>query len=131
MADSKQIAGLIGPTMMALTVSEALNLHVWDDNSAPVTYLNGTLLFVAGLSIVRAHNRWGDGWPVMVTIAGWVALLGGMIRMFAPDAQQARQNGFTYVVLAMLFAVGTFLTCKAFHKGTTTWPGESERNPRR
>lgn len=43
---------------MALTISEALNLHIWRVNIVPVTYLNGLLLFVAGLSIVRAHNRW-------------------------------------------------------------------------
>ena len=58
MTNSKQLAGLFGPTLMALTISEALNLHIWRVNIVPVTYLNGLILFVAGLSIVRAHNRW-------------------------------------------------------------------------
>ena len=114
MTSSKHIAGLIGPTIMVLPISEAMNLHIWAKNIAPVTYLNGTLLFVAGLSIVRAHNRWTFGWPVMVTPAGWVAILGGLFRMFAPEAQQAGQNSVTYAALALLFVFGAFLTFKAY-----------------
>jgi hypothetical protein len=64
MTNSKQIAGLIGPTLIVLTISEAMNLHIWANNIAPVTYLNGLLLFVAGLSIVRVHNHWTIRWPV-------------------------------------------------------------------
>ena len=116
MTNSKHIAGLIGPTIMALAMSEAINLHIWANNVAPVTYLNGTLLFVAGLSIIRAHNRWTVGWPVMVTLVGWVAILGGLFRMFAPEAQQAGQNSFTYALLMVLFAFGTFLTFKAYRR---------------
>ncbi len=73
-AESKRIAGLVGPTLIASSASEALNYRIWDDNLAPVTYLDGALLFVGGLSIVRAHNRWRGGWPVLTTLAGWSAL---------------------------------------------------------
>jgi hypothetical protein len=116
MTNSRHIAGLIGPTIMALATSEALNFHIWADKIAPITYLNGALLFVAGLSIVRAHNRWTVGWPVMVTLVGWVAILGGLFRMFAPEAKQASQNSFTYAALVALFALGTFLTFKAYRR---------------
>ncbi len=114
MTSSKQIAGLIGPTLIALTVSESLNLHIWATNLASVIYLNGTLLFVAGLSIVRVHNRWTRSWPVMVTLVGWVAILGGLFRMFAPQAHQGGQNIPTYAVILLLFAIGVFLTFKAY-----------------
>lgn len=113
MANSKQLAGLIGPTLIAVTLSEAMNLHIWANNIAPVTYLNGTLLFVAGLSIVRAHNRW-TGWPVMVTLVGWVGILGGLVRMFAPEAQQASRNTVTFAVFAAIGAIGIVLTFKAY-----------------
>jgi hypothetical protein len=33
-------------------------------------------LFIAGLAIVRVHNRWTNGWPVLVTILGWLFVLG-------------------------------------------------------
>ncbi len=86
MTNSRRIAGLLGPTLIALSVSEALNLHLLTADIGPnlvhVVYLNGTLLFVAGLSIVRVHNYWTGRWPVLVTLVGWLAALGGLIRMF-------------------------------------------------
>ena len=88
-AESKRIAGLVGPTLIALSASEALNYHIWDDNLVPVTYLDGTLLFVGGLSVVRAHNRWRGGWPVLTTLAGWSALMLGLARIFAPPGPAA------------------------------------------
>ena len=59
---------------------------------APLIYLNGLLLFVAGLWIVRVHNHWTCRWPVMVTLVGWVAILVGLFRMFAPEVQQASHS---------------------------------------
>jgi hypothetical protein len=116
MTESKRIAGLLGPTLIALTASEAMNLRIWANNIAPVTYLNGALLLVAGLSIVRTHNRWTSGWPVLVTLLGWLAILGGLFRMFAPEAQQGGQNVPTFAVIIVLFAIGLFLTFKAYHR---------------
>lgn len=113
MVGSKHLAGLIGPTLIATTLSEAINLHIWANNIAPVTYLNGVLLFVAGLSIVRVHNRWMCGWPVMVTLVGWAAILGGLFRMFAPEAKQGGENTVTYAVMFVGFLIGCFLTFKS------------------
>jgi len=58
MADPRHMAGLAGPTLMAVTASEALNLDIWSGVSPALVYLNGVLLFVAGLAIVRTHNVW-------------------------------------------------------------------------
>jgi len=115
MTDSKNIAGLLGPTLIALGASEAVNFRIWAANIAPLIYLNGMLLFVAGLSIVRFHNRWTLGWPVMVTLVGWGFILVGLFRMFAPKVQQARQNAPTTIITASLVgAIGLFLTFKAY-----------------
>jgi uncharacterized membrane protein HdeD (DUF308 family) len=116
--NSKHIAGLIGPTLIALCISEAINLRILATSNAnlpSVVYLNGTLLFVAGLSIARVHNRW-RGWPVLVTLLGWFAILGGLIRMFAPVlAQQGVQNTpIVFASLIVLFVLGVFLTFKAY-----------------
>jgi hypothetical protein len=113
-AKSKRIAGLVGPTLIALSASEALNYRIWQDNLAPVTYLDGTLLFVGGLSIVRVHNRWRGGWPVLTTLAGWSALLLGLGRMFAPEARQPRKNAAVNGLLAAMFASGVVLTFQAY-----------------
>ena len=117
MATSKSIAGLIGPTTVAIALSELINLRIlWANVTPSVIYLNGGLLFVAGLAIVRAHNRWTAAWPVLVTLTGWFILLAGLIRMFAPVlAQRRAENGAAvYPGLVVLLALGIFLTFKAY-----------------
>jgi len=114
MADSKRLAGLIGPTLLALAVTEAMNYRIFASSIAPVVYFNGTVLFVAGLAIVRAHNRWTWRWPVFLTLTGWVLLLGGLFRMFAPESGRAPETASTYVFFVMLGALGAFLTFKGY-----------------
>jgi hypothetical protein len=115
MTDSQRIAGLIGPTLIALTASEVATPGIWA--TVPVTqiYLAGGLWFVAGLSIVRAHNRW-TGWPVMVTLVGWFAIVGGLFRMFAPEFAQSNVPGAPALLATqlVLLAIGAFLTFKAY-----------------
>jgi hypothetical protein len=113
---SKRLAGLIGPTLVAITTSEVINLDFLEKQYRFDSYLNGTVVFVAGLSIVRSHNRWTRGWPLVVTLTGWVAMLGGLFRMFAPEARQGGASIPTFIGIAIPFAVGVFLTYKAY------WP---------
>lgn len=118
MTNSKFIAGLIGPTLMALTISESefIQPHLYDAQIPPVVYLSGALLFIAGLSIVRVHNLWTGGWPVLVTIVGWFAILLGLFRMFAAGQYHhvAQQTTALLVLEIVLLAVGIVLTYKAY-----------------
>jgi arginine exporter protein ArgO len=114
MTDSKHIAKLVGPTISVMTTSELLNFHIWVTNIPPVTYLNGVLLFVGGLSIIRDHNYWAHGWPTLVTLVGWFGILGGLFRMFFPEAKQAGENVYSYAVIFFLLLVGIALTFKAY-----------------
>jgi uncharacterized membrane protein HdeD (DUF308 family) len=114
MSPSKQIAGLVGPTLIAVTISETVNLGIWKTNDPALTYLNGTLLFVGGLAIVHAHNRWVRGWPILLTLTGWLGMAAGLFRMFAPNAQQLGENAPTYTVIAAICAVGVVLTIQAY-----------------
>jgi hypothetical protein len=123
MADSRRIAGLVGPTLVALITTENpyVNPHVYDLQIPPVVYLSGTLFLVAGLAIVRAHNQWSRGWPVLVTLTGWFAIVLGLLRMFAPAAYSrgAEANGTALLVgELMLLVLGGFLTFKAYSKTT-------------
>lgn len=117
--DSRGIAGLVGPTLIAITTTETLNLRIWANNIAPVTYLNGTALFVAGLSIVRAHNRW-RGWPALVSLTGWLTLIAGLARMIAPEARQGGENAPTYLVIGTLFVLGVALTFNGYAPGRSS-----------
>jgi hypothetical protein len=97
-----------------------INFHIWAINIPPVTYLNGILLFLGGLSIVRVHNHWRGGWPVIVTLVGWFGIVGGLFRVFAPEAQQAAPGAPTYAVISVLCAFGIVLTFKAYGREAGT-----------
>jgi len=114
MTKSRQIAGLVGPTLLVVTLCELLNWRIWASNIAPAVFLNGALLFVAGLAIVRAHNVWALRWPVLVTLIGWAVLLGGLVRMAYPEAKAPPENVATVAVIVVLALVGAILTFQAY-----------------
>ena len=114
LARSKTIGGLVGPAGMALTITEIINLEIFRSNVVPLTYLNGTLLLIAGLAIVRVHNRWTASWTVLVTLSGWGLVLAGLWRMFDPQSQQAPENFATYAGLALGFTLAAFISYKAY-----------------
>jgi hypothetical protein len=115
MTNSKNIAGLVGPSLIAITIPELFNTHIWA-SSAYEVYLNGSLLFVAGLAIVRAHNYWTTSWPVVITFVGWFLMLGGLFRMFAPEMQLEGAKNIALVIAITIFLllIGIFLTFKAY-----------------
>ena len=120
MTDSKQLAQLIGPPLSVMTLSEAINLPIWANITPPVVYLNGILLFVAGISILRVHNYWILGWQVIVTLVAWFGIVLGLFRVFFPEAKQAGGNIYSYFLIFFLFVIGLFLTFKGYYKEKTT-----------
>jgi hypothetical protein len=113
MEAAASIAALIGPTLMLLAVTEILNFRIWLNVQPTVVYLNGLILFVAGLAILNAHSRWTGDWTVLITVIGWLCLLLGLYRTLFPAAKQAARNVWTYALLGLLFIVGCFLTAKS------------------
>jgi hypothetical protein len=119
-ARSRSIAGLLGPTMIAMITAEfpLIQPHLYDAQIAPVVYLSGVLLFVAGLAVVRAHNRWRFDWTVLVTLSGWLALALGVARMYgASQYQQAAANVErpTFMVIESgLLVCGLVMTFRAY-----------------
>ncbi len=120
MTNSKSIAGLAGPTIVAMIVSEfpLVQPHLYDEQIPPVVYLSGVLMFVAGLAIVRAHNRWARDWTVLVTLSGWLGVVLGLLRMFAAGFYQRRAadtSATVFMVLeGVLFVCGLIMTFKAY-----------------
>lgn len=116
MTNSKQIAKLLGPTLVVMNLSEAINSQIWASVPITQTYLAGSLWFVAGLSIVLAHSSWTRSWPVLITGLGWFVMLGGLGRMFFPEpVQQGSQNACVVFALQMvLLAIGIVLTFKGY-----------------
>lgn len=122
MLNSKRIAGLLGPTIVAMVVSEfpLVQPHLYDAQIPPVVYLSGVLMFVGGLAIVRAHNRWARDWTALVTLAGWFFLALGLFRMFAAGLYQrgsADTSTKVFMVLeGLLLLGGLIMTFKAYSR---------------
>jgi hypothetical protein len=97
MATSIFLAKLIGPVMLVAAVSFLIHTKVYRTmaqeflRSAALVYLSGVLTMTAGLAIVLAHNVWAADWRVLITIFGWLALIGGAVRIVLPE--QARAFG--------------------------------------
>jgi len=118
--ESRRIAGLLGPTTIAIILSEfpLIQPHLYDAQIPPVVYLSGVLMFVAGLAIVRAHNRWRTDWTVLVTLSGWFALALGVVRMFAASGYQqetAALGTVTFIATeSALLVCGVVITVNAY-----------------
>jgi len=113
----------VGPTLAAMLISEfpLVQPHLYDAQIPPVVYLSGTLMFIAGLAIVRAHNHWARNWTVLVTLSGWFFLLLGLFRMFAAGFYQ-RESASTSTTLfmvleAILLILALTMTYKAYGRG--------------
>jgi len=122
MSESKRIAGLVGPAIVAMVVSEfpLVQPHLYDAQIPPVVYLSGVLMFVAGLAIVRAHNHWARDWTVLVTLSGWFGFLLGLFRMFAASLYQrgaANTSATVFMILeGVLLVCGFIMTFKAYSR---------------
>ena len=123
--NSKQIAALLGPTMVAMLVAELplVQPHLYDAQIPPVVYLSGVLMFVAGLAILLAHNIWVRNWTVLVTLCGWSSLLLGLVRMFAADRyHQAIASTSSWVLILLegcLLIAALFITFKAYSRSSS------------
>lgn len=40
---------------------------------------------IIGLLICVSHNVWVMGWPVIITITGWLVLIKGIVRLYFPE----------------------------------------------
>jgi hypothetical protein len=126
MTSSKMIAGSAGPALVALAAALLINLGSISALIEPVSHdpalvlISGMISFVVGLAIVRLHNHWAGDWTVLVTIVGWLLLVGGLVRVLFPiwlagvAASLGRSTGFIAGEAAILLVIGAFLSYKAY-----------------
>jgi hypothetical protein len=91
MQTSRYLAKLIGPIMLAIGACIVFNGAAFSIMvrqflaSYALIFLAGMVALTAGLAIVLAHNVWTRDWRVIVTVLGWLALIGGVLRIVAPQ----------------------------------------------
>lgn len=123
---SETIAGFIGPVLIAVAASVLLNRKSLPEmaqqigNDWALVMISGVLLLVAGLAIVRMHNIWESSWRLVVTLIGWLAVVGGLMRIMYPRQLAAMmpaivENPARLVIpMFLLLLVGVFLTLKGY-----------------
>lgn len=116
----------MGPILIVSTLPILLRRNTYlqiansfTENFAAI-YLAGLLSFLTGLLILAFHNIWIFDWPVIITLFGWLALIGGFFRIMFPDLVPKVRTaiGDNYIILIIIavfvFALGCFLTAMGF-----------------
>jgi hypothetical protein len=85
------LARLLGPILVVLAIGLLVRQDSWRAmakdfvTNRPLLFLSGFLTLLGGLALVNTHNVWEGGWPVIITILGWLGVIGGTARMLFPD----------------------------------------------
>src|ERR1700730_14609976 len=116
MTTSVFIARLIGPVMLTIGLAVFANQRACPDMaeeflaSRALLFLSGLLIMPMGLAIVLTHNVWAD-WRALITLFGWLNLIGGGVRLLAPDTvmragrAMLRRPYFTTIAAAIWVAL--------------------------
>lgn len=126
MTTAELIAGYAGPLLIAVALALLLNRRIVAElvtgvlNRPEFIFFSGILTLLAGLAIVRAHNVWAAEWTLIVTVLGWMCVIGGAVRIIWPERVTALRDAVTGNANAItawaLFALllGAFLTAKGY-----------------
>jgi len=129
MSTSIFLARLIGPVMtlvgVSLLVDEAAfrKMALEFLRNLALIFFSGMIMMSAGLVVVLTHNVWVLDWHVIITLLGWVTVISGAARVFAP--QRATKVGkkfliykdFTTAAAAIWLVVGAVLCYFDFRSG--------------
>ncbi len=92
------IAKLMGPTLIAVGISALVNPNLIRDmgkevlDSTAFVFIAGFAALILGLAIVNTHNVW-SGWPVIITVIGWLAVIAGVVRLILPEVAKTLGRG--------------------------------------
>jgi hypothetical protein len=109
MERSRFIAKLIGPICIAGGAGMLFNTAVFKAmferglHDHLLIYIAGVIALTSGLAIVALHNTWQCNWTVLITLFGWLATIGGIVRMVAP--QFIEQLGERIIAGANFFVI--------------------------
>ena len=123
------LARLIGPVMTLVGISLLINETAFRKmameflRSPALIFFSGMILMPAGLAVVLSHNVWVLNWPVIITLLGWIAVISGALRVFAPDRalkigkKAIASKEFTIGAAAFWLVIGAVLCYFGFRPG--------------
>jgi hypothetical protein len=125
------LAKLIGPLFLAVGLGVLLHQKTYWDmidevirHPSPIgnmlIYLSGLLSMLGGLAVVNAHPSWTRDWRMVITIIGWLVLIGGVVRIVLPDIMLKLGSTLygsptTLLIVSIIsLALGGFLSFKGY-----------------
>lgn len=91
------LARLLGPMLLVIGLSVLINRENFRAMAKEMVasreqmFIVGLLTLLGGLAIVNTHNVW-NGWPTIITVFGWIFVIGGATRLLFPDAVRSIQG---------------------------------------
>lgn len=117
------LAKLMGLYLVLVSLAFWLNRRVVAkliaelSGNVSLTIFSGAMLVILGLAVVLKHNVWVADWRVIVTILGWITLLKGLLRTFAPEKVPklaVKSESALTVIFLIALALGAYLTYIGF-----------------
>ena len=126
------IARLAGPILVVIGVGVLLNLQHYVAlteeavRSPTLIYIAGLLALTGGLAMVNAYRAWTGDWRVVVTVLGWLMVIGGVMRIVLPRLTAGLATAIYSGSLAMTIAgviilvVGGYLSFEGYRRKQNT-----------
>lgn len=118
------LAKVMGLYLVIGGVATLINYKTFRDavkdfaKSRIIPLLSGVLALMIGLLLVVSHNVWEGGWPVIITVIGWLAVLEGILYLVFPGALKWIAKKITstwYVVFGVVYILlGAYLCYVSF-----------------
>ena len=123
------LARLIGLYLIIVGVGILLNLKYYQrvmgdfSKNSALLYMGGIMALFFGLLVVLFHNVWLVGWPVIITIMGWLGIVKGVVILVFPNAilrmteAYRDKTSLLAVHIVIVIALGGYLTYMGYFTG--------------
>jgi hypothetical protein len=120
------IAKLLGPIFIVIGLAGLINYERFKKlafefiDSEALIFISGIITLPAGLAIVNTHNVWTAGWPLIITLFGWIAVVAGIVRIALPGPlkplgrSMIENKTYFLVTCAGWVLLGAFLFYQAY-----------------
>ena len=137
MTASAYIARILGPILVIVGLGLLLEGETFRAmagefiRSAALVYFSGVATLALGLAILNVHHLWTCDWRSVITLFGWLCVIGGIFRILAPTLVQRIGESFIahqrwpLAGAIVTLALGAFLTVMGYQD---VWGG-GERRP--